>query len=81
MLGILRFVLNSVWGVLFVYIAELFPKSVTSISFGYVSALGTVGASAAPFIRLLTAKMSMFVMGILCFVGAFVVLKLKETKG
>lgn len=73
----LRFVLNSVWGVFFVYIAELFPKSVTSLSFGYVSALGTVGASAAPYVRLFTAKMSMIFMAVCCFIGAFVVLKLK----
>ena len=77
LLGILRFVLNSVWGVIFVYVAELFPKTVTSISFGYVSALGTLGASAAPFIRLLTAKMSMFVIGLICFIGSFAVLSLR----
>lgn len=77
LLAALRFVINSVWGVFFVYVAELFPKTVTSLSFGYVSALGTVGASAAPYIRLFTAKLSMFVMGLCCIGGAFIVLRLR----
>lgn len=79
-LGFLRFVLNSLWGVLFVFIAELFPSDVTSLSFGWVSAVGTVGAVTAPFIRLLTADATYFIMGGLCLVAILLVNRLKETK-
>ena len=80
-LGFLRFILNSLWGVLFVFIAELFPSDVTSLSFGWVSAIGTVGAVTAPFIRLLTADATYFIMGGLCLLAIFFVSGLKETKG
>ena len=80
-LGFLRFVLNSVWGAFFVYIAELFPSDVSSLSFGWISAMGTVGAVTAPFIRLLTADATMFFMSILSIVGILMVKGLKETKG
>ena len=73
-LGALRFVLNSVWGMFFVYIAELFPASVTSLSFGWVSAIGTVGAFSAPYIRLLTANATMFLMAVMCLGGVLLVL-------
>lgn len=80
-LGALRFVLNSLWGVFFVYVAELFPASVTSLSFGWVSAVGTVGAFSAPYIRLLTADATMFIMSLMCFGGIFLTQGLRETKG
>ena len=70
-LAFLRFCLSSMWGVLFVYIVELFPASVTSLSFGWVSAVGTVGAIISPFIRLATAKFTMFLMSVLCIAGIF----------
>ena len=76
MLGLLRFVLNSIWGMFFVYIAELFPLTVSSLSFGWVSAAGTVGASSAPYIRLLTANSTMFLMSLLCIVSILLVTKL-----
>ena len=80
-LAFLRFVLNSVWGVFFVYIAELFPSDITSLSFGWISAMGTVGAVSAPFIRLLTADATMFFMSVLSVVGILMIKGLGETKG
>jgi MFS family permease len=69
------------WGLFFVYIAELFPSNVLTLAFGFISAVGTVGAFCSPFIRLLTANATMFVMSILCII-AFILLKpLRETKG
>lgn len=68
------------WGLFFVYVAELFPSNVLSLTFGWVSAVGTVGAFAAPFIRLLTADATMFFMSILCIVSLFLIKGMRETK-
>jgi len=68
------------WGFFFVYVAELFPSNVLSLTFGWVSAVGTVGAFAAPFIRLLTADLTMFFMSVLCIVAVFMIRGMKETK-
>lgn len=76
-LACLRFVLNSMWGLFFVYVAELFPSNVLSLAFGWVSAMGTVGAVSAPFIRLLTANATMFFMSGLCIATIFVLRGLK----
>ena len=76
-LGFLRFVLNCLWGVFFVYIAELFPSDVSSLSFGWISAMGTVGAVVAPYIRLLTANTTYFVMCGLCVLAIFLISRLK----
>lgn len=72
-LGCLRFVLNSMWGFFFVYVAELFPSNILSLTFGWVSAIGTVGAFTSPFIRLLTANASMFFMATLCILALFLI--------
>ena len=80
-LAFLRFVLNSVWGVFFVYIAELFPSDITSLSFGWISAVGTVGAVSAPFIRLLTADATVFFLSVLSVVGMLMIKGLGETQG
>lgn len=81
LLALLRFVLNSMWGLFFVYVAELFPTNVLSLAFGWVSAIGTVGAFISPFIRLLTANATMFIMGGLCLGVFFLIQGLRETKG
>lgn len=73
LLACLRFVLNSAWGLFFVYVAELYPTAVLSLAFGWVSAMGTVGAFSSPFIRLLTADATMFFMSGLCIVSFFVI--------
>ena len=80
-LGFLRFFISSMWGVFFVFIVELFPASVTSLSFGWVSAVGTVGATISPFIRLATAQFTYFLMAILSLVGIILIRTLRETKG
>ena len=51
-----------------------------SITCGWVSAIGTIGAFSSPFIRLLTAKTTMFVMSGLCVLVFFVLNGLRETK-
>ena len=76
-LGFLRFVLNSLWGIFFVYIAELFPSDVSSLSFGWISAMGTTGAVVAPYIRLATADTTYFVMCGLSILAIFLISKLK----
>ena len=81
LLACLRFVLNSTWGLFFVYVAELYPSNVLSITFGWVSGVGTIGAFSAPFIRLVTAKTTMFVMSALCIISIFLIVRLRETKG
>lgn len=67
----LRFVINNMWGLFFVYVSELFPTNVLSLTFGWISAIGTVGAFLSPYIRLLTANATMFVMTALCGVSLF----------
>lgn len=81
LLACLRFVLNSTWGLFFVYVAELYPSNVLSITFGWVSGVGTIGAFSAPFIRLVTANTTMFFMSGLCVVSVLLVIRLRETKG
>ncbi len=54
-LGFLRITLNAVWGIFFVFIAELYPSEITSVSFGWINIVGTIGATISPFIRLATA--------------------------
>jgi MFS family permease len=73
LLAILRFLINSVWGVYFVFVSELYPAEVSSLSYGWVSVIGTVGACIAPYIRLATANMTMFIIAILCGVTIFLV--------
>ena len=59
------------------YVAELFPMDVSSLSFAWVSIIGTIGASISPFIRLVTAKMTMFVVAILALLVVFMIRFLK----
>lgn len=81
LIAALRFLISSLWGVFFVYLSELYPNEVSSLSYGYVSVTGTVGASLSPYIKLATADATMFVMGILSGAMVFLVRLLKETKG
>lgn len=73
LIALLRFVISSLWGVLFVYVSELYPNEVSSLSYGWVSIVGTVGASISPYIRLATANFAMFVMAIMSFCMALLV--------
>lgn len=81
LIGILRFLINSVWGVFYVFVSELFPAEISSISYGWVSIIGTLGATISPYIRLATANLSMFVIAILCFFAIMLVRIPEETKG
>lgn len=81
LIAILRFLINSVWGVFFVFVSELFPTEVSSLSFGWTSIVGTIGASVSPYIRLATANLTMFVMAALSIFNVFLVRTLHETKG
>ena len=76
-LGFLRFVLNSLWGGFFVYVGELFPSDISSISYGWISAMGTAAAIAAPYIRLLTADTTYFFVCGLCIFAIFLISRLK----
>jgi hypothetical protein len=62
LLALIRFLISSVWGIFFVFVSEMFPIQVSSLSFGWISTAGTIGASIAPYIRLATANLTMFVM-------------------
>lgn len=81
LIAFLRFVISSLWGLLFVYVSELYPNEVSSLSYGWISIAGTIGASISPYIRLVTANMTMFIMSILAVVMSFLVRTLNETKG
>jgi len=81
LIAMLRFLINSVWGVFFVFVSELFPYEVSSLSYGWTSIVGTIGASISPYIRLATANMTMFVMALLSVLNVFLVRTLSETKG
>jgi hypothetical protein len=81
LIALLRFVISSLWGLLFVYVSELYPNEISSLSYGWISIAGTVGASISPYIRLATANMTMFVMAGLSALMAFLVRTLNETKG
>lgn len=80
-LGFLRITLNAVWGIFFVFIAELYPSEITSVSFGWINIVGTLGATIAPFIRLATAELTFFLMGALNLINFVLIGKLNETKG
>jgi uncharacterized membrane protein (DUF106 family) len=54
---------------------------VSSLSYGWVSVIGTVGATIAPYIRLATANITMFIIAILCGIIVLLVRLLEETKG
>lgn len=81
LIAFLRFIISSLWGVLFVYVSELYPNEVSSLSYGWISIAGTVGASISPYIRLATANLTMFVMAILAGLMSFLTQSLNETKG
>jgi hypothetical protein len=66
----MRFVLSSLWGFYFVYLSELYPSEITSISYGYMSAVGSLAASASPYIKLATKDSSMIVMAGMAFIAA-----------
>jgi hypothetical protein len=80
-LACLRITLNAVWGVFFVFIAELYPAEITSVSFGWINIVGTLGATISPFIRLATAEITLFLMAVLNIGNFFLIQKLHETKG
>lgn len=46
-----------------------------------MSVIGTVGATIAPYIRLVTANLTMFIIAILCGIIVLLVSLLDETKG
>jgi len=81
LIAILRFLINSVWGIYFVFVSELYPSEISAISYGWVSTIGTVGACAAPYIRLITANATMFVIAGFCAFSVFIVRNMEETKG
>ena len=76
-LAVMRFALNATWGVFFVFIAELFPAEITSLSFGWTSIIGTLGATLSPFIRLSSASYTMFLMFILNLISFLMIQFLK----
>lgn len=75
-LGLLRITLNAVWGIFFVFIAELYPAEITSVSFGWINIVGTIGATLSPFIRLATAEITLFIMAFLNIGNFFLIQKL-----
>ena len=80
-LACLRVTISSAWAVFFVFLAELYPAEITSVSIGWVSVVGTVGASISPFIRLATAETTLFLMAALNLGSFFLIGLLNETKG
>jgi MFS family permease len=80
LIAILRFLINSVWGIFFVFVSELYPSEISAISYGWVSTIGTVGACAAPYIRLITSNATMFVIAGFCALTVMIVRNLEETK-
>jgi hypothetical protein len=73
LIAVLRFFINTAWGVFFVFVGELFPTEVSSLSYGWTSIVGTVGASISPYVRLITADLTMFVMALLGIFNIFLV--------
>ena len=79
-----RFILCGFWVLFFVFISELYPTRVRSIGLGWVSAVGTVGSTLAPYIIFFSEKMginSWFPPGFIGLLGAFSILCLRETFG
>lgn len=62
-------------------ISELVPPHTTSIVFGFITSSGTIGSFASPYLRLATAIVAMLIQGLSCLVAAFLISKLRETKG
>lgn len=51
-----RFVLCAVWALFYIYIAELYPTKVRSMGLGFVSGMGTVGSTLAPYMLYYSTK-------------------------
>jgi len=66
----MRFVLSSLWGFYFVYLTELYPCEITSISIGYMNAVGALAATASPYIKLVAKSWSMVIMAGMSFLAA-----------
>lgn len=77
----MRFVLSSLWGFYFVYLTELYPCEITSISIGYMNAVGALAATASPYVKLVAKGWSMVIMAGMSFLAAGHVACLRETKG
>ena len=79
-----RFILCAFWALFYVYIAELYPTQVRSIGYGWVSAMGTVGSTVAPYMIHYSIKAginSWIPPGVIGIVGLASIFVLKETIG
>ena len=64
------------------FLSELFPTSVRSLGLGWASAVGTVGNTIAPYLRLAADSLKInpwIAPGILGFIGVVSVFCLRET--
>ncbi|KAL4464318.1 hypothetical protein ABPG72_017104 [Tetrahymena utriculariae] len=82
--GSMRFVICFVWTVVYIWIAELFPTTVRNLALGFSSALGTIGSTAAPFMKTLCQNLSispMIPLGVIGIAGVACSFPLSETRG
>ncbi|KAL4472577.1 hypothetical protein ABPG74_018526 [Tetrahymena malaccensis] len=82
--AIIRFSICFVWTVVYMYMTELFPTVVKSLALGIISASGTIGSTAAPYIGNVSTAIGvspMISLGVLGLVGVASTIPLKETLG
>ncbi|EGR27314.1 major facilitator superfamily protein, putative [Ichthyophthirius multifiliis] len=82
--GIIRFVICFVWSIIYIYITELFPTTVRNLALGFSSSAGTIGSTAAPYVKLICLRInlsSMVPLGFIGIAGLVCLIPLKETKG
>ncbi|EGR27012.1 major facilitator superfamily protein, putative [Ichthyophthirius multifiliis] len=63
---------------------QLFPTAVRNLALGFSSAAGTIGSTAAPYIKLICLRINLSAMvplGVIGIAGVLCLIPLKETKG
>ncbi len=81
-LFVMRFVLCLYWAVMYVYIAELFPTRIRSITYGWLSGIGNLFGISCPFIVLAADELHInqwIFPGVICIMASLTGFLLPET--
>ncbi|KAL4508271.1 hypothetical protein ABPG72_003575 [Tetrahymena utriculariae] len=82
--GVMRFSICIVQCINYVWFSELYPTTIRSLALGFISVVGAVGSSSAPFVKSAFVQLGlspMIPLGISGVIGTLCTLPLPETKG